>query len=201
VEKAPALEATTRFWPTAGLLNTLDIGHISGWSLLPFAGRRFRSFGLYQMIEQAPEPERRITLSSRTDGFGQPLPHLHWFISERELESMRRTQQILAAAFARARIGRLMTTDALAPQDNPLQGIFPSAYHHLGTTRMHPDPRQGVVDEHCRLHGRSNVFLAGTSVFPTGGYVNPTLTAVALAVRLSDHVRAALQSLPERAVS
>jgi choline dehydrogenase-like flavoprotein len=55
---------------------------------------------------------------------------------------------------------------------------------------MHRDPKRGVVDEHCRVHGVSNVFVAGGAVFPTGGYANPTLTIVALAVRLADHVKA-----------
>ena len=58
----------------------------------------------------------------------------------------------------------------------------------MGTTRMHVDPAQGVVDADCRVHGIENLFIAGSSVFPTGGYANPTLTIVALAVRLADHL-------------
>jgi choline dehydrogenase-like flavoprotein len=62
-------------------------------------------------------------------------------------------------------------------------------WHHLGTTRMHRDPTKGVVDEHCRVHDVSNLYLAGSSVFPTGGYANPTLTIVALALRLADRLK------------
>jgi choline dehydrogenase-like flavoprotein len=62
-------------------------------------------------------------------------------------------------------------------------------HHHLGTTRMHHDPRQGVVDADCKVHGISNLFVAGSSVFPTSGYANPTLTIVALSLRLADHVK------------
>ena len=62
-------------------------------------------------------------------------------------------------------------------------------WHHLGTTRMHRDPAKGVVDEHCQVHGVPNLFLAGSSVFPTGGYANPTLTIVALALRLADRLK------------
>jgi choline dehydrogenase-like flavoprotein len=62
-------------------------------------------------------------------------------------------------------------------------------YHHMGTTRMHMDSKKGVVDENCRVHGISNLFIAGPSVFPTGGYANPVLTIIALAVRLSDHLK------------
>ena len=194
LERVPALEPTTRLWPTTGLLDTLDTGHISGWSRLPFAGKRFKLFGLFQVMEQAPERERRITLSSRKDRFGQPLPRLHWFITEREQESMRRTQGLLGAAFARAGIGRLVTTVDLAGEDDVMRYVGPSAHHHLGTTRMHPDPEQGVVDENCRIHGTSNLYACGTSVFPTGGYINPTLTVVALATRLAGHIRTALQA-------
>ena len=59
----------------------------------------------------------------------------------------------------------------------------------MGTTRMHVDPKKGVVDAHCRVHGVSNLFIAGPSVFPTGGYANPVLTIVALAARLADHMK------------
>jgi choline dehydrogenase-like flavoprotein len=61
---------------------------------------------------------------------------------------------------------------------------------------MHPDPKQGVVDEHGRVHGVSNLFMAGCSVFPTGGYINSTLTIIALAVRLADHLASRTASAP-----
>ena len=64
------------------------------------------------------------------------------------------------------------------------------AAHHMGTTRMHPDPARGVVDEHGLVHGTSNVFVTGSSVFPTAGWAPPTLTVIALALRLADHLRA-----------
>ena len=63
--------------------------------------------------------------------------------------------------------------------------------HHMGTTPMHRDPACGVVDENSRVHGIGNLFVAGSSVFPTSGYVNPTLTIVALAIRLAEHIRLA----------
>jgi choline dehydrogenase-like flavoprotein len=62
-------------------------------------------------------------------------------------------------------------------------------WHHLGTTRMHTDPAMGVVDGDCRVHGMSNLYITGGSVFPTGGYANPTLTIAALALRLAEHLR------------
>jgi choline dehydrogenase-like flavoprotein len=59
----------------------------------------------------------------------------------------------------------------------------------MGTTRMHADPRQGVVDAQCQVHGVGNLYVAGSSTFPAGGYANPTLTLVALALRLADHLK------------
>ena len=72
----------------------------------------------------------------------------------------------------------------------------PNAHHHMGTTRMHPDPRRGVLDEHARVHGVSNLFVAGSSVFPTSGFANPTLTIVALTLRLAEHIDKQLQHPP-----
>jgi choline dehydrogenase-like flavoprotein len=63
------------------------------------------------------------------------------------------------------------------------------ARHHMGTTRMHADPRRGVVDADCRVHGIANLYVAGSSVFPTSGAANPTLTIVALALRLAGHLQ------------
>lgn len=68
--------------------------------------------------------------------------------------------------------------------------VSPTTHHHMGATRMHSDPKQGVVDENCKVHGVSNLFIASSSVFPTGGYANPTLTIVALAIRVADRVKA-----------
>jgi choline dehydrogenase-like flavoprotein len=64
---------------------------------------------------------------------------------------------------------------------------------HMGTTRMHPDPEQGVVDADCRVHSVENLYVAGSAVFPTGGVAPPTLTIVALALRLADHLVRTLQ--------
>ena len=61
-------------------------------------------------------------------------------------------------------------------------------YHHMGTTRMADDPTQGVVDAQCRTHGIENLYIAGSSVFPTSGWANPTLTIVAMTLRLADHL-------------
>ena len=86
-------------------------------------------------------------------------------------------------------LGRLVIdNDLTTPEYNSL---WAGTSHHMGTTRMHDDPRQGVVDWNSKVHGIANVYIAGSSVFPTGGYANPTLTIVAITLRLADHLKAA----------
>jgi choline dehydrogenase-like flavoprotein len=89
-------------------------------------------------------------------------------------------QQLLVDELKSAGLGSVEYTQGIRPD--------PNAHHHAGTTRMHEDPRFGVVDANCRVHGTTSVFVAGASVFPTAGFANPTLTIVALAHRLADHL-------------
>jgi len=61
-------------------------------------------------------------------------------------------------------------------------------WHHIGTTRMHDNPRFGVVDGQCRVHGVGNLFVAGSSVFPVSASTSPTVTIVQLSLRLADYL-------------
>ena len=79
--------------------------------------------------------------------------------------------------------------------------LFEGNFHHLGATRMHEDPKQGVVDADCRVHGIHNLYIAGSSVFPTYGASNPTLTILALALRLADHLKQRLAEAPGTAMA
>ena len=87
---------------------------------------------------------------------------------------------------ARAGLGTLTSEIVDHPEPWP---ITKDASHHMGTTRMGADPHTSVVDPDCRVHGVNNLFIAGSSVFPTGGNANPTATILALAVRLADHIK------------
>jgi choline dehydrogenase-like flavoprotein len=148
-------------------------------------GSAVQVFRLAHMAEQVPNPASRVMLTADRDRLGLNRVRLNWQLSPIDILSVVRTQRILDAELRRAVLGRLLIQmrDASPPQN--LHG----GYHHMGTTRMHVNPRQGVVNENCQVHGVSNLFIAGPSVFPTGGYANPTLTIVALAVRLADHVK------------
>jgi len=139
---------------------------------------------LRTIAEQAPNPDSRVTLSDRRDRFGVPLPRLDWRFTELDRRSLRTTQELMDAALRQAGIGRV--EQMLGDLDEP--ELFVGQWHHMGTTRMHDDPRYGVVDADSRVHGTTNLYVTGASVFATGGAVNPTLTAVAMGLRLADHL-------------
>jgi choline dehydrogenase-like flavoprotein len=156
-----------------------------GWSYLQGNERRFVAFEVIHQTEQAPNPDNRVMLSAQRDRLNRRIVQLHWRWRDIDIYRIRRAQEILREEIAHAGLGHLQIEgDGELPQ---LQS--PGTHHHMGTTRMHTDPKQGVVDEHCQIHGVSNLFIAGSSVFPTGGFANPTLTIVALAIRLADHVK------------
>ena len=140
---------------------------------------------LRAQAEQAPNPDSRVTLGSRRDRFGQPVARLDWRPRPSDRASIRASQEVVDAALRAAGLGRVEFM--LGDEDPP--ALLEGNFHHLGATRMHPDPANGVVDADCRVHGVRNLYVAGSSVFPTYGCSNPTLTVVALALRLADHVK------------
>jgi choline dehydrogenase-like flavoprotein len=150
-----------------------------------FTHKKIQLFVLESMSEQSPNPQSRILLSEQRDQLGMNAVQLDWRLSPMDTESAKRSQEILDQEFQNAGMGRLYT---MLDADTPPQRIK-GGWHHMGTTRMHVDPQQGVVDENSRIHGISNLFIAGPSVFPTSGYANPSLTIIALAVRLADHIK------------
>ena len=140
------------------------------------------------MTEQIPNPESRITLGRHVDAFGQRRVRLDWKIAPQDISSAIRTQEIISSALERSGWGRFYRE---LVETVPPAGTH-GGYHHMGTTRMHRDPRHGVVDPNCRVHGIDNLYIAGPSVFPTGGYANPALTMLALSLRLADHLKSIL---------
>lgn len=145
-----------------------------------------RAFAIRQDAEQSPNPDSRVTLISDKDPIGFNRVALDWRVSADDLLKLRRTHEVIGQALGAAGIGRVQLGIAEKPD---LELAF-SAYHHMGTTRMHADPRQGVVDADCRVHSAKNLFMAGSSTFTTGGCANPTLSVVTLAIRLAEHLAA-----------
>lgn len=159
-----------------------------GWSYLPLEKQRFSQFELIYQIEQAPDPNNRVVLGVQCDRLNQPQAEVHWKLNPIDLDTIHRVQVIWQETLKQSRIGKLQ----LWTETGALKFEKPAIHHHMGTTRMHPDPKQGVVDENGRLHSIANLYITGSSVFPTAGYANPTLTIVALAIRLADHLKAVL---------
>ncbi len=139
--------------------------------------------------EQVPNPDSRVLLGPERDALGLNRVNLDWRLTSLDKYSLRRSMEIIGEELGRAGVGRLRIDDWVLSDD---LSTFPGtgAWHHAGGTRMSADPKTGVVDKDCRMHGVANLYIAGGSVFPTGGIANPTLTIVALAIRLADHVKA-----------
>jgi len=159
------------------------------------AGRRrarrvHRRYLVKNVMEQAPNPDSRVVLNAGRDRLGCPQIALQWSLSAIDKRTMHRAHEIMDEELRRAGVGELHS--ALGRESDPWPSGLRGARHHMGTTRMHADPRRGVVDANCRVHGIANLYVAGSSVFPTSGSANPTLTIVALALRLAEHVNRSL---------
>lgn len=163
-----------------------------GWSHQPRFYGRFKRFELMMMMEQAPDPCNRITLSRDRDALGMPGVNIHWTWGDRSQDTARRTLELLSTAVERTGLGRV----ELPWRQGELHFQGHGACHPMGTTRMGWSPGQGVVNPDCRVHSVPNLYVASSSVFPTGGYANPTFTVVALSLRLADHIKGLLATQP-----
>jgi choline dehydrogenase-like flavoprotein len=151
------------------------------------------TFTLYGRAEQVPNPNSRITLSpERRDALGIPSIELNWAVTDLDIHSLHQTAVTIGQEAAKLGIGRVRVADWLLENNPQPADIVSGGHHHMGTTRMSGDPKAGVVDADCRVHDVNNLFIAGSSVFPTGGFANPTHTLVAMALRLGEAIRSAL---------
>lgn len=162
-----------------------------GWSGRGRNQTRFNTIEVIHQTEQTPHPDNRIVLGSEKDALGLRRAHLIWQWRPEDIQGVMQTQEVIRESFETANLGSFH----VERQDGKPVLLSPSTHHHMGTTRMHNDPEQGVVNADSRVHGIDNLFVAGSSVFPSGGYANPTLTIVALAIRLADHIHAQLAVL------
>lgn len=154
---------------------------------------RFKIDSVYLELrtEQEPNPDSRIMLSDETDAFGQRRADLHWMLTRRDKNTMRVLAEHVASELERLEAGKLEIADWLKSDNLSFGQDLVGGHHHMGTTRMSADPRTGVVDPDCRAHEVDNLYVAGASVFPTVGFVNPTASLLALTLRLGDHLKAA----------
>ncbi len=145
---------------------------------------RASAYSLGCGMELLPDPERRLTLTDEKDALGLPRLKLNMRIAEEDFTLYHQTlrelgRQLLASGAGMLKINRREDWSKNMDWGN----------HHLGTTRMHGDPKQGVVNADGQVHGVNNLYIAGSSVFPTYGASNPTLNLIALTLRLADHLK------------
>lgn len=150
--------------------------------------RPLKALHLVGMTEQVPDPASRITLSRRTDRLGVPIARIDWKTAALEARSLCRLSELAAEEIGRLGYDRPIP-ESWVGQAGTLPSSFKDVAHPTGATRMAADPRDGVVDAHCHVHGVDGLFVVGSSVFPTAGHANPTQMIVALAIRAADHLK------------
>jgi choline dehydrogenase-like flavoprotein len=142
---------------------------------------------LIDQMEQEPNPESRVTVDWRVkDPLGLPRLQVDWRIGASTYSSQRRMHRMFRDILERFEI-RTFRSDVLDRHDE--KPMIREMKHPSGTTRMSRSPAEGVVDGDSRVHGVENLYVTGSSTFPTVGHANPTLTIVALAARLADRLR------------
>jgi choline dehydrogenase-like flavoprotein len=161
--------------------------------LLPY--RRSNREALYFQSEHAPNPSSRVVLTSQLDEFGMPRLSPRIAFSEIDTTTVLEFYAILDRSLRHLKLGSVEYTEPeLRECINQSMQCYDSHAHHIGTTRMAENPREGVVDANSRVHGIQNLYVAGSSVFPTSGHANPTLTLIALTLRLADFLATAHQT-------
>ena len=145
-----------------------------------------KAYSLGSGLELAPDPDRRLTLTDERDALNMPRLKLNMKIADSDFAHCRLALAELGRQLLASRTGMIKLTynrrdEWLAAMD--------WGNHHLGTTRMSADAKTGVVDAQCQVHGVPNLYVAGSSVFPTYGASNPTLNLLALTLRLGDHLK------------
>jgi len=157
-----------------------------------------RDLALSVRAEQAPNPLSRVLLTNQRDALGLPRLALDWRTTRLDVESVAGLVDLLDGELRRLGLGRVERADWLSDPDggwrtDPQIGAHPiGGYHHMGTTRMSETSKSGVTNAEGRVHGVENLYVVGSSVFPTSGWANPTLTIVALALRTADLMSARL---------
>ena len=141
------------------------------------------------IIEPAPNPDSRVSLSStQRDAMGMPRVEVDWRLTTQVRRTADRSLALIARELRQSGVAEVLLDPAMELHGWPATLEAEGTWHHMGTTRMHVDEKQGVIDADCKVHGLANLYIAGSSVFPTAGANFPTITITALALRLAEHV-------------
>jgi choline dehydrogenase-like flavoprotein len=142
-----------------------------------------------------------VRLTERLDAFGQPRLAIDLRFGDFDAASIVRSHELMDARLRATGVAHL---EFKSQDDERVRAVLAQAsdgFHQIGTARMSASEHDGVVDTNARVHGTSNLFLAGSAIFPSSGQANPTLTAVALAARLAVHLKTAQLALPAPAMA
>jgi choline dehydrogenase-like flavoprotein len=145
-------------------------------------------FFLMANAESEPMHASRITLSDQLDRYGLNRPQVNWLVSDLTLKALKAYGNALKNTLESANIAEVKLSPYLTDPAAKWKERAYSLYHHMGATRMSSNPKEGVVDSHGRVHGIKNLYIAGTSVLPSGSASNPSYTALALAFRSAEHM-------------
>ena len=143
---------------------------------------------LFAAWEQEPRFSNSISLSNKFNDFEIPRINLNWKKSEFDKFTIKESVKLFNNWLLEKDLGRLhllswLLKDGKYPENDELAG-----YHHMGGTRMATTEKLGVVDRNCKVFGSNNLYIAGSSIFTTGGHNNPTLPIVQFSLRLADHL-------------
>lgn len=147
-----------------------------------------RGMRLQVTVEATPDPDSRVTLGEAIDALGLRRVRVDWRLGSTVKRTFDRMLILTQQSFERCNIGRVQLDPAIGDGDFPDTFEREGTWHHMGTTRMNDSPRQGVVDRNGLVHGMENFYIAGSSVFPTGSSIYPTVTITAMALRLAQHL-------------
>lgn len=161
--------------------------------------RNRQYYSLETVFEPVPNRASRVTLSQSVDTLGSRQAVVDWRLTDADERNFTRQTELVLDGLANAGVIEPLTDPAAGNATWPDDVM--GCWHHMGTTRMSDAPSKGVVDANCRVHGMNNLFIAGSSVFPTVGSDSPTITIVALALRLAEHLTEQLRKLAVLAVS
>lgn len=199
---------------TSGLNKTLmahlvnivgDIGNLGGFAYkwitqrilsdrqLPSVvlGSKSNTYTLHFDAEQAPNYNSRVMLGNDFDTFGLNRLKVDWRYTDRDIQNVIESYKLMAKSLESTGAGKLKFDIQEMP--NLIKQNLGVGSHHIGTTRMADNPSQGVVNRDCQVHGINNLYLASSSVFPTSSYANPTLTIMAIALRLAEHLNSTIK--------
>jgi choline dehydrogenase-like flavoprotein len=179
VADIPGLMRFSGNWLTRRVLATRKLPSV-------FLYRKDGKYPIEFNAEQMPNSDSRVMLGNDADSFGMPRLVVQWRFKDSELDAICRAYRVLASAVAKSGLGEVQLDPDLPYSLR--RALVPQGGHHIGTARMGADASTGVVDTNCEVWGARGLFVAGAAVLPTSGFANPTLTALALAFRLAEHL-------------